>query len=181
MESRLKNLTWLDVRLIVRAFNWPVGLALAFCALSASLVFGLQPILQERLSELTAMRAAGQTESSRASVPPETRYEAFRNRLIAPEKKEDAIKQIFSVARDSEITLNQAEYQLTAERSGRYSRLQITLPIKGPYRRIRGFVDNLLVSHPALSLDEINFRRDSIKSQTVDAQLRLSLYLGASE
>lgn len=181
MANRLIHMSLLDARLLAKSIGGPTCLSLFICFSSALAVFGIHPVIKVRLDERAGSNISVLSEAVRLSEGPESRYTTFRNRLLAPDKKEEALRQIFVVAQNAEISLSQGEYQLVADSAGRFTRLQITLPIKGAYQRIRSFVESLLVELPALSLDEITFRRDTIKTQTVDAQLRLTLYLRDSD
>ena len=57
-------------------------------------------------------------------------------------------------------------------------RYQFTLPVRGTYPQIRKFVDGALADVPALSLDSIQFERRKIGDATVDAKLKLVVFLG---
>ena len=54
--------------------------------------------------------------------------------------------------------------------------MRVSVPVKGGYVPIRRFIDNALASLPSLALDEISFRRSSVKATGVEGQLRFTLY-----
>ena len=64
------------------------------------------------------------------------------------------------------------------DRNWKLTRYQLTLPVKGSYRQIRGFIAQVLTDVPASALEEIGFRRDTVGTDRIDARLRLTLYLG---
>jgi hypothetical protein len=50
--------------------------------------------------------------------------------------------------------------------------------VVGSYGQIRGFVGQVLADVPAAALEEITLRRESAASPTLEARIRLTLYLG---
>jgi hypothetical protein len=52
-------------------------------------------------------------------------------------------------------------------------------PIKGTYVQIRLFVEQILLTMPYASLDEIGFKRDAINNSQLDTTLTFSIYTGS--
>jgi len=84
---------------------------------------------------------------------------------------------LFALASNSGLVLSQGEYKGTLDRDGRFHTYQIYLPVKGGYGAIWQFAVLALRAIPFASLDEISFRRDTIGESTVEAHLRITLYL----
>jgi hypothetical protein len=59
----------------------------------------------------------------------------------------------------------------------RMARYEIKLPVSGNYAQIRSFLQNALAEIPVLSLDEVKFKRERASDASVQADLRLTLYL----
>ena len=90
----------------------------------------------------------------------------------------DWLERIYAAAEKNGVALEVGEYRLVQERGWRLARYQLTLPVKGSYRQVRGFVAQVLTDVPAAALDEIGFRRDGAGTDRIDVRLRLTLYLG---
>jgi hypothetical protein len=73
--------------------------------------------------------------------------------------------------------LRQGEYKPGYDRNARVYTYQVNLPVKGSYAAIWQFAMAALRTIPFASLDEITFHRDAIGDATVDARLKLTLYL----
>jgi hypothetical protein len=65
---------------------------------------------------------------------------------------------------------------LTEEAGLDLLRYQITLPVKGSYASIRGFLRRVLRDIPSLSLDGIAIQRQNVGDEAVEVQIRFSLY-----
>jgi hypothetical protein len=76
--------------------------------------------------------------------------------------------------------MKSAEYRM--QRSGsRIERYEITLPLNAGYAQIRTFMDRALQEIPALSLDQVSFKRNHGGEQTVRADLRMTLHVLAGQ
>ena len=60
-------------------------------------------------------------------------------------------------------------------------RYQITLPVKGSYISIRGFLRRVLNDIPSASLDGISLQRQNAGDEILEAQIRLSLFHGGGQ
>ena len=87
------------------------------------------------------------------------------------------LEKIYSAARSQHLTLDQGEYRPAQEKAGRLMRYQITLPVRGSYLQLRNFLAAVLTDIPIASLDHISFERRKIGDQTVNAKIKLTLYL----
>ena len=79
------------------------------------------------------------------------------------------------------LKLNRGDYRLTAQqlnkshtnngRNGQFSRYEIVLPVTGRYTQIRLFITDVMRQIPALALSDLQIKRQSSSSPTVDARL----------
>lgn len=90
---------------------------------------------------------------------------------------EQQVRTLFGLAAKTGLTLSQGEYKGAYDGNGKLHTYQVTLPVKGSYRAIWQFGLLALRAIPFASLDEISFRRDTIGEPTVEARLRLTMYL----
>ncbi|EHP44248.1 transmembrane protein [Cupriavidus basilensis OR16] len=90
---------------------------------------------------------------------------------------EDEIGILFRIAGESGLSLRQAEYRASFDRSGAFYTYQIVLPVRGPYRSVRQFCEEVLNAIPFASLDEVKFKRGAIGEPTIEAKLQFTLFL----
>ena len=57
-------------------------------------------------------------------------------------------------------------------------RFQMVLPVKGEYRQIRRFLAALPAEIPIIALEDVQFSRQNVGDSTVEARIRMALYLG---
>lgn len=181
MAARVKIAPFLWLQLVALRIEWIPLIALTLCLAAAGLQWIALPLFerQTHTAEVSlAEISAGQIRVGDSSSLTE-RYQAFRNRLAENGDRGELLKIVFAEAADAGISLPQGDYNLAPDVEGSYGKLQISLPVKGTYKQIRAFTTGLLEKLPPLSLDEISFRRESIKSATVEARVRMTLYLKA--
>ena len=115
------------------------------------------------------------------AVPPPVTANAnlalFYDTLGERRYAEQQVKTLFALAAKSGLVLSQGEYKTALDRNGRFHTYQVNLPVKGSYSAIWQFGMLVLRAIPFASLDEISFRRDTIGEPTVEARLRITLYL----
>ncbi len=104
-------------------------------------------------------------------------YAALGQRRYA----EQQVKTLFAIAAKTGLTLSSGQYTPGFERSGRFYTYQIVLPVTGSYRDVWRFCLKTLDAIPFASLDEISFRREKIADATLQARLRLTVYLSDAE
>jgi hypothetical protein len=88
-----------------------------------------------------------------------------------------ALRRLFAAASEAGLELSQGEYRLTEVKEAHLRRYQLSLPVYGAYPDIRAFVAQALNADPALALNAIQLRRDSIETPELDALLNFTLYL----
>jgi hypothetical protein len=178
MASRVGTSPWLLLQLAVARIERTTLIALAICAAAIGAQWLVRPQIEQRTlatERMLASMPSDQRLDDRQSLA--ARHHAFRDRLADPADREEILKAIFAQAAAAGIALPQGDYSVADDADGAYRKIQIILPIKGSYQQIRSLTASLLQQTPALAMDEISFRRDTVKSPGVEATLRLTLYL----
>ncbi len=94
---------------------------------------------------------------------------------------EQQVGTLFALAAKAGLSLSRGEYKAAYDQASRVHTYQVLLPVKGPYQSIWQFSLQALRAVPFASLDEINFKRDSINDTALEARLRLTFYLKATD
>lgn len=185
MMARL-GILGLQIRLTLIRFGWcnEVALLLVAAGILAWLFAipagnGKVSALQEKLA---SAQQAQRIQRAKAAAPPakpvaEENLARFNTTLGDPRSTEQQIKTLFAIGKKTGLILNQAEYKLTHNKSGRYYAYQIQLPLKGSYAAIRKFCEQTLLEIPCVALNDIEFKREAIANSMMEARLRFTLYL----
>lgn len=168
-----KQLTW----------SWLASFALlAVCI--AFYLFVILPerhALEEAKAELSSMQRdeqhLRQSSQNTARQTPAGQLESFYQTFPTEATVPDTIEQLIGLAQAKRLNPKQAQYHIVRNNPGELLGYQITLPIKGAYPQITGFVFELLTKVPNLSLDNISFQRQKIGENDVEAMLRMTLYI----
>lgn len=91
----------------------------------------------------------------------------------------DTLRKIYAAAAQENLALEHGEYQLVPAQEGKLLRYSLTLPIKGPYTKLRRFIAKVLKDNPSLALDGVSFSRQAVMEIGVSAQVRMTLFLRA--
>lgn len=169
-----------------RQLGWPGMLAAALLAGGAGFHFSVLLPEQERLDDLRARTAArAQTEMAAdaeqaAGGSPADQLDRFHQAFPPSAALPDRLDRVFAVAREHGIGLDQGDYKLTRTPAGGLERVQVTLPVRSTYPQVRKFIAALRAEIPGLALDHIQFQRQKVADATVEATIRLALYMVAS-
>lgn len=137
----------------------------------------LQAEYRRVIARVVAPAPKAEPVSSTPGVLLAQRQAAF-NATLSPRAQAPAlIKTVFAQAQKSGLVLSQAEYRLVPDKTGGFAAYQMTLPVKGPYLKLREFIDNVLVEVPSVALEDVSFKRDGIGAVAAEAKLRLVFFL----
>jgi hypothetical protein len=174
---------WARARFELARHGWPMGLGLIVSGVAAGLVLFATPSLRERTHSLQLEQLAARSHALKASADPQElqrrQWADFYARLPAADGALEAVATIQRVATAHGVQLAHGEYRLSRDAGAPLMRYQITLPARSDYRRLRGWIGDVMNAVPSASLDEFSLRRDDAGSATVDARVRFTLYLRA--
>lgn len=168
----------------LEGIGWPGVAGLALFALSIAVA---ATAISVRLAEFDAVRAQSEGRQERVTGDAQSRAHAasrdeqllkFYGHFPALSTLPDWLERVYGAAEKNGVALEIGEYRLVQEKNWKLTRYQLTLPVKGSYQQIRGFIAQVLTDVPASAIEEIGFRRDTVGSDRIDARLRLTLYLG---
>lgn len=91
----------------------------------------------------------------------------------------DVLGQIYAAAAQENLILEHGDYQFVPAQEGKLLRYNLTLPIKGPYTKLRRFIAKVLQDNPSLALEGVSFSRQAVMEIGVSAQVRMTLFLRA--
>lgn len=186
MLSIPDRLRWVVRRELAR-FTWRgfVGAALIVLALGfavATLVPAKQRAAQLKadVGELRArLRSVGEggTGSAALPAPRATQLENFYAFFPNLETLPDWVGRIHTAAARNGLTLESGDYLLERRKEQALVQYQVSLPVRGSYAQIRGFVAEVLEKVPAAALEDIVLKRESIGAPALEARIRWVIYL----
>ena len=186
MDGKDVGLLKWRMRRLLRAISWPAALAVGLLAFEAAFYFAAPvPVLDDQAklrSEVVLLgRASAESRSHAGPISdPRTELAAFYAALPQPGNAPDLLRRLHRAARDQGLILDQAEYRPLPDPEGRLTRYQILLPARGTYPEFRRFLLKASGDLPGLAVDGINFQRQKIGDPVVEAQIKLTLFLGAA-
>jgi len=88
-----------------------------------------------------------------------------------------ALTGLHDAVADSGLAFEAAQYRLARDSSLRLARYEVTVPLRGTYAQVRSFVAALLERLPQVALEDVAIKRDSVGAASIEARLRLSIYM----
>ncbi|MFN8990700.1 MAG: hypothetical protein ACK5YP_11940, partial [Betaproteobacteria bacterium] len=171
-------------------FGWQGLAGLALLAAALVLWLGAWRPDEERAQRLRAdvaelrarLRASGESASPGSAAPPASRsvqlatfHEFFPQVATLP----DWLAVLHSAAARNRLVLESGSYALVPPRGEqRLWRYEMSLPVKGTWPQLRGFVSDLLEQMPAAGLENVVLRRETAGAEQVEAKFDFVLWLG---
>ena len=184
-EKRTQLIAWL--RRAGHRAGWLglAGAALGLLALAEVLTVA-RPAAQEAAdleAQVLRMRESPRSRREIGGAGAEdaaSQLEAFERFFPPPSEVNRVVAEIHEAAKQEKLALERGEYRLAEEQGLNLLRYQITLPVKGNYASIRGFLRRVLREMPSVSLDGVSLQRQNAGEEAIEAQIRLSaFYRGA--
>ncbi|MEO8630831.1 MAG: hypothetical protein ABI612_22450 [Betaproteobacteria bacterium] len=174
---------WLVKRALIRLRWYGLG-GLALLVFTVGLtVFSVgstQRQLKALDSEAAGLKARlGKRETNTVAVTGRSQLSNFYAFFPLAENVPELLGRIYRSAQEHQLLLEKGEYKLSREAEFRLARYQITLPMRGQYADVRGFVNDVLESVPSAALEELTLKRESIDAQELEARVRFIVFLGA--
>ncbi len=173
------NAAWttlaLRLRLAAARAGAPACAALALLAAGALAWLWIWP--QQRALAQARLPAAAAPAAPVAAPDPARPLRAFYANLGERRYVEQQVATLFALAARHGLAWNQGDYKEDYDTRARVHTYRIDLPLKGADEAIWRFCSAAMVAMPYAALDEISFKRETIGDATVEARLRLTLYL----
>ncbi|MFZ6755233.1 hypothetical protein ACO0KY_17865 [Undibacterium sp. Dicai25W] len=109
--------------------------------------------------------------------PDEVNLNKFNDNLGQKKYVEQQLKTILALAQDAQLLVNSGDYKFDHDPVGGFFIYHMQFPIKGTYKQIRQFSEQVLLMIPYASLEEITFKRDAIGSPLLEAKLAFNIYV----
>lgn len=188
------NLSW-RLRREAATLGWRGMAGLALLGAAAILWLGAQRPDERKAQQLKAdvadlrarLRSAGEAGSGPdgRALAPATRADqlaTFYAFFPVVASLPDWLAVLNTAAASNGLVLESGEYALVAPRGEqRLARYEITLPVKGTWPQLRGFVADVMEKIPAAALEDLVLRREAVGAADVEAKLKLVLWLGAHD
>jgi hypothetical protein len=131
------------------------------------------------LKDLQVRAASSQQPSNPAALPAATsalHYQTFRETLANDEEVLSSIKAILDAAVSHNLVSTRAEYVRAADANAQAETLQFTVPVRGHYSDVRGWVEEILATQPYVAVNELGFKREDIGVNEIEARVRLTIW-----
>jgi hypothetical protein len=160
--------------------------ALALLALTAVLALGLTPAWRAQAEAATAeadtLQRQLQHQLQRARTADRNRPAArsvsdMRATLPEATLRQELLADLLALALRHGVSVAGTELRVEIDAALGIERYRIVMPARGGYAELRSFIDNALLSQPALSLDDLQLQRRSATQGEIEAQLQWSLHL----
>lgn len=179
----MNHLAWRLRRLMhVAGLPGAVASMLALALLAHHLLVALpdgqrMTALQRDVEDLQARARPGSDPRQLRLADEQLDLQAFEARFPDERRLTTILARVTVLAARSGVAIERAEFKFERRSGDLLNRYVMQLPLQADYRALRRFLRDLLREQRAIALDEVTVRREDSKQSTVQAQVRLVLYL----
>lgn len=157
-----------------------IGLGLLGVSLCAYLIVYIpgQSDIRELRRNIDSLAAESSASARLAPATSFNQLAAFYRLFPGQQSAPDWMAKIYHAARHENLELNEGKYRAKHQRDSALTRYEITLPVTGTYRQIQHFLGAIMKNIPILALNGVTFERRKIGDSSVNAKIKLTLYLG---
>lgn len=159
-----------------RRLGWEPVAALALLLLAGVLAWQAEELAHEgqvlRTTALVERARKPAPMASEGEVDVSRQLAAFYSQLPGQDALAGQVKQLFTVAAQHGLELEMGDYRAVPDPKAGVLRYQIILPVRGDNDRIQAFVLGAMAELPLLGLEGVSFRRASVASEELQAQVR---------
>ena len=91
------------------------------------------------------------------------------------------VAKILEEAKASGVDLPRGQYEYVPARDGVAARYRMSFPVRASYPKLREFMDRTLVALPAVAVEGLRIERKNVGDDSVDAELKLAVYVRSDE
>ena len=173
------------LRFLLFLAGWPGAAGLALILAAAIVQLLLVP--REEAAAASARADAERQHQSALAAAGEKRgapgvgesLARFRASLKPEADAGEALEILLEDAKKRGLQTAGTEYKWQRQAAGKLAQVQVTMPVKGGYGPLRGYLQDVFADLPGLALDQFDLQRDNIASPVADARVRFTLYLRA--
>lgn len=177
----------LRARLLAACIDPLVALVVVLVLAGVAAHLALMPAQLALQKQLETARAAARTplppQAAPVAAPPSSdqNLALFRATLGERRSVDRQLKEVFALATQHGLALQQGEYRSARDANAGVLTYQVNLPVRGSPDAIWQFAMDVLRALPHAALDDVSFRRDNVGDPAVEARLRLTLYLAPGD
>ena len=138
-----------------------------------------QMVLQQARLESARTEVDDQRPGS-MSASPKQQAAGFVQSLPTVRDVPNVMATVITIAAASQLELERGSYEFVSADTDAISQYRMSLPVTGSYAAVRKFIEDVLASVPAISLENMRFERDAVSNRVVAAELTFSILLGGA-
>lgn len=133
--------------------------------------------MRRKLQSLQQQSASKSSLPVNSALDREEQLRVFYTGFGPADKLPVTLKHIYKAAEKQGLLLETGEYARLQTGSDRLARLRVSLPVKGSFKQVLGFMDAVLKDNHTVALENAVFKRDKVDDEAVEAKLVYLVYM----
>lgn len=132
---------------------------------------------RHKLQSLKQQLASKSSLPVNSALDREEQLRVFYQGFAPTNKLPDALQGIYKAADKLDLVLETGEYSRLQSGTERLGRFRVSLPVKGSFKQVLGFMDRVLQDNTGVALENASFKRDKVDDEAVEAKLVFLVFM----
>ncbi|WP_431112941.1 hypothetical protein [Variovorax paradoxus] len=155
------------------------GLAVAIgLILATGLFVGIAQVRAHRAGLRIPDRAPAVAVPATQGPADLSNLQKFEQMLPAHDDIPQALEQLFELAIEERLVLSRGDYRAQNDDAGQFVRYRMSMPLKGSAASVQRFVERALAANRSLVFESVQFKRDRVQAEQVEALVQWTLITG---
>ncbi|RFO98112.1 hypothetical protein DIC66_05165 [Rhodoferax lacus] len=132
---------------------------------------------QRKLQSLQQQVATKSSLPVNSALDHEEQLRVFYSGFAPTDKLPETLQRIYKAAEKQGLALETGEYARLQTGTDRLARFRVSLPVKGSFRQVLGFMDSVLQENNTVALENAVFKRDKVDDEAIEAKLVYLVYM----
>ena len=132
---------------------------------------------QRRLQALRQQVAAKSNLPLSTNLNREEQLRIFYKNFGQADKVPQTLQRIYKAAEKQGLLLETGEYTRLPSGSERLARFRVSLPVKGSFKQLLGWMDQVLQENNTVALENAVFKRDQVDDEAIEAKIAFLVFM----
>jgi hypothetical protein len=153
-----------------------IGLLIGCAAFYFSALAPLDRDIASQKAALERLQSRSSAYRPASTGSREEELRRFYNLFPTTERLTEEVARLHRLGRAAGLDLAQGEYRLERRPTGLWA-YRVTLPVRGTYPQLRGFLGSVLKEMPVASVEGLRFERKHAADTQLEAQVRVTVHV----
>ena len=169
---------------MARRAGWPAALGLVLFVFALAYGYAGNGATRKQLAQVIEQHRGLRELAGRPAgdaLPAREQLTRFYQRFPGGNALQDVLLGLHQSARSQGLAALRADYRDSAEPDTPLRRVRVHIPVRGSYKAVRAWLNDVVATMPEVAIDGLEIRRADVGTEEVEVQARFLVLLRAGQ